>query len=103
MHELFAPGEMAMNVCRTCVGSSDYARTLQLRRERPARSGAEEVLHRSRQGLHSAHAERGAQAESGPVSVLLAVEPAGMDEVQQVHAGRGHAQDQLRPYTRRYF
>jgi glucosylceramidase len=26
MHDLFAPGEMAMNVCRTCVGSSDYAR-----------------------------------------------------------------------------
>jgi len=27
MHDLFAPGEMAFNVCRTCVGSSDYART----------------------------------------------------------------------------
>jgi len=26
MHELFAPGEMAMNVCRTCIGSSDYSR-----------------------------------------------------------------------------
>ena len=24
MHELFAPGEMALNVCRTCIGSSDY-------------------------------------------------------------------------------
>ena len=28
MHDLFAPGEMAMNVCRTCIGASDYARTL---------------------------------------------------------------------------
>ena len=28
MHDLFAPGEMAMNVCRTCIGSSDYARVL---------------------------------------------------------------------------
>ena len=28
MHDLFAPGEMALNVCRTCVGASDYARTL---------------------------------------------------------------------------
>jgi glucosylceramidase len=28
MHELFAPDEMAMNVCRTCTGSSDYARTV---------------------------------------------------------------------------
>jgi glucosylceramidase len=27
MHDLFAPGEMAFNVCRTCVGASDYART----------------------------------------------------------------------------
>jgi glucosylceramidase len=27
MHELFAPGEMALNVCRTCIGSSDYSRT----------------------------------------------------------------------------
>jgi glucosylceramidase len=28
MHDLFAPGEMAMNVCRTCIGASDYSRTL---------------------------------------------------------------------------
>jgi glucosylceramidase len=26
MHDLFAPGEMAMNVCRTSIGASDYAR-----------------------------------------------------------------------------
>jgi glucosylceramidase len=28
MHELFAPGEMALNVCRTCIGSSDYSRSV---------------------------------------------------------------------------
>lgn len=28
LHELFAPGEMALNVCRTCIGSSDYSRTV---------------------------------------------------------------------------
>jgi glucosylceramidase len=28
MHEMFAPDEMAMNVCRTCIGSSDYSRTV---------------------------------------------------------------------------
>jgi glucosylceramidase len=28
MHDLFAPGAMAFNVCRTCIGSSDYARNL---------------------------------------------------------------------------
>ena len=28
MHEMFAPEEMALNVCRTCIGSSDYSRTL---------------------------------------------------------------------------
>jgi glucosylceramidase len=28
MHDLFAPGEMALNVCRTCIGASDYSRTL---------------------------------------------------------------------------
>ena len=28
MHELFAPEEMAINVCRTCVGSSDYSKEL---------------------------------------------------------------------------
>jgi glucosylceramidase len=27
MHELFAPEELALNVCRTCIGSSDYSRT----------------------------------------------------------------------------
>lgn len=26
MHDLFAPGEMALNVCRTCIGASDYSR-----------------------------------------------------------------------------
>jgi glucosylceramidase len=28
LHDCFSPDEMAMNVCRTCVGASDYARTL---------------------------------------------------------------------------
>jgi glucosylceramidase len=28
MHELFAPSEMALNVCRTCIGSSDYSQTV---------------------------------------------------------------------------
>ncbi len=28
MQELFSPGEMALNVCRTCIGSSDYSQTV---------------------------------------------------------------------------
>lgn len=28
MHELFALDEMAMNVCRTCIGASDYSKSL---------------------------------------------------------------------------
>jgi glucosylceramidase len=28
LHELFAPGEMALNVCRTCIGASDYSQTV---------------------------------------------------------------------------
>lgn len=28
MHEMFAADQMAMNVCRTCIGASDYSRTL---------------------------------------------------------------------------
>lgn len=28
LHDIFDPGEMAMNVCRTCIGASDYSRTL---------------------------------------------------------------------------
>ena len=28
MHEIFSPGEMALNVCRTCIGSSDYSRSV---------------------------------------------------------------------------
>jgi glucosylceramidase len=27
MHDLFSPKEMALNVCRTCIGASDYSRT----------------------------------------------------------------------------
>ena len=36
MHELFAPSEMALNVCRTCIGSSAYSRTAYSFNERPA-------------------------------------------------------------------
>jgi glucosylceramidase len=28
MHDLFAPGEMGFNVCRTCIGASDYSCTV---------------------------------------------------------------------------
>lgn len=28
MHEFFAPEEMGLSVCRTCIGSSDYSRTV---------------------------------------------------------------------------
>ena len=28
LYDFFAPGEMALNVCRTCIGASDYSRTL---------------------------------------------------------------------------
>jgi len=28
MQEIFAPGEMALNVCRTCIGSSDYSQSV---------------------------------------------------------------------------
>lgn len=28
MHDLFAPGEMGLNVCRTCIGASDYSRSV---------------------------------------------------------------------------
>jgi glucosylceramidase len=28
LHDLFAPDEMALNVCRTCMGASDYSRTV---------------------------------------------------------------------------
>ncbi|MFP5237080.1 MAG: glycoside hydrolase family 30 protein [Acidobacteriota bacterium] len=28
IHDIFSPNEMAMNVCRTCIGASDYSRTL---------------------------------------------------------------------------
>lgn len=28
LHEMFSPREMGMNVCRTCIGASDYARNL---------------------------------------------------------------------------
>ncbi len=28
MHDIFHPSEMAMNVCRTCIGASDYSRSV---------------------------------------------------------------------------
>lgn len=28
LHNIFSPDEMAMNVCRTCIGASDYSRTV---------------------------------------------------------------------------
>ena len=35
MHDLFAPGEMAMNVCRTTIGASDYSRDVYSYDENP--------------------------------------------------------------------
>ena len=37
MHDLFAPGEMAFNVCRTCIGASDYSRNVYSFDESPSR------------------------------------------------------------------
>jgi len=36
MHDLFAPGEMALNVCRTTIGASDYSRSLYSYDESPS-------------------------------------------------------------------
>ena len=97
MHELFAPGEMALNVCRTCIGSSDYSRSVYSFDE-SAEPDPElrKFSDRPRQGIHPADAARGAQGESRAVPFLVAVVPAGMDEGQRLDAGRGNAQAQLR-------
>ena len=63
---------------------------LQLRRQCDARPGADEVLDRSRPEVGVADAARGADRQSGPLSPVLAVEPARMDEGQQLAVRRDH-------------
>src|SRR5260370_30404607 len=69
---------------------------LQSRRERRARSRVEKILHRSRQDLLSADVARSSQSESRTVPLLFSVEPAGVDEAEQLDVGRCYAQAKLR-------
>ena len=82
MHELFSPDEMALNVCRTCTGSSDYSRSVYSFDEGddPDPDLKRFSINHDK-ALHSPHSPGGAQAQSRLVSVLFALESAGVDEV----------------------
>ena len=94
-HELFHPSEMALNVCRTCIGASDYSTELFGYDRRRARSGTEAFLDRSRQSLRAAFIARRTKSKSGSFPVFLAVESARLDEGKQIHAGRMHSKEIL--------
>ena len=70
MHDLFSPQEMALNVCRTCIGASDYSRTLYSFDES---SEPDPELKKFSidhdQAVHSADVERGAQSQPRAVPV----------------------------------
>ena len=88
---------MGLNVCRTCIGSSDYSRAVYSfddSDEADPELKRFSIDHDSEYILPDA--ARCAQAQPRSVSVLLAVEPAGMDEVQRFDAGRDDAQAVLR-------
>ena len=78
-HELFHPSEMGLNVCRICVGSSDYSVKLYSFDEGKADPGSEAIFDRSRPRIHSAGAAPGAPGESRTCSflLLLGARPAG--------------------------
>ena len=95
MHELFAPDEMAMNVCRTCIGASDYSKSL-YSFDDSEQDDLELVKfsidHDKAYILPALREAR--KLKSGPLSVFDAMEPAGMDEVQPLHAGWNDTQEQ---------
>ena len=81
MQELFAPDEMALSVCRTCIGASDYSRTAYSFDE-SAEPDPEltkfSIDHDQEYILPVLRA--GSRGQSRAVFVFVAVEPAGLDE-----------------------
>ena len=96
MHDLFAPGEMALNVCRTCIGASDYSRTAYSFDESPEPDPEMKKFSIDHDKAYILPMLREARkTQSGAVSVFFAMEPARVDEAQRLHARRRHAQAQL--------
>jgi len=83
LHELFAPEEMGFNVCRTCVGASDYSRTVYSFDE-SAEADPElkhfSIDHDKEYILPVLREAR--KAEQGAVSVFVRRGAAGVDEGQ---------------------
>ena len=97
MHDLFAPDAMALNVCRTCIGSSDYATKVYSYDEstEPDPDLKKFSIDHDKE-FYLPMLREARKAESRNVSVLVAVEPSGMDEAEQLHARRRNAQAKLR-------
>ena len=97
LHDIFDPSEMAMNVCRTSIGASDYSRTLYSYDESDTPDPELKKFSIDYDKEYILPILRECRKHnSGSVSVLLALEPARLDEARPHHARRRHALHQLR-------
>jgi hypothetical protein len=87
-HELFHPSEMGLNVCRTCIGSSDYSTEVFSYDEGEPDPEMTRFSIAHDEAYVLPHVAAGAERESRFVFVLVAVEPAGVDEGGRIDAGR---------------
>ena len=95
MHDFFSPDEMALNVCRTAIGSSDYSRSVYSFSESTEPDPELKNFSIDHDKAYILPMLREARKDqSRTLSLLLALEPARMDEAQQLHARRRDAQNQ---------
>ena len=92
MHDFFAPDEMALNVCRTCIGASDYSRNVYSfddSTEPDPELKKFSIDHDKAYILPMLREAR--KFKSGVISFFVALESAGLDEAEQLHARRRDA------------
>ena len=79
-HELFHPSELGLNVCRTCIGASDYSTELYSFDEGEPDPELKRFFRRSRPCLLPPDIAAGWRGKSRSVSVFFPLESAGLDE-----------------------
>ena len=90
-HEWFHPSEMGFNMGRTCIGASDYStKAYRFDDDGPDPDLQHFSIDHDKDYILPMSRE-GPEGKSRLILVFLWVESAGMDEGQQLNAGRRHA------------
>jgi len=93
LEQFFGSGtdSLGLNVCRTCIGASDYSTKVYSFDEGEADPDLKRfsIAHDLEYILPVLRQAR--KNQSGPVSFFHRLEPSGLDEIKQVNAGRQYA------------